>query len=81
MEQGHKRVTVKATGLWVGGGVEFCHSTCNASSIRRKAENESVLMGKECLNTRFLGSLCLPSYVRYYYMIYLTLTFCRTLYV
>ena len=30
-------------------GVEFHHSTYNASKIRQKALNGSVLMGTECL--------------------------------
>ena len=34
-------------------GVEICHLTRSASKIRRKRGNGSVLMGTECLNTRF----------------------------
>ena len=45
-------------------GVEFRRSTRNALRIRRKVENGSVLMGIECFNNYFAGSLGLPCYVR-----------------
>ena len=46
-------------------GVEFRHSTSNASRIRRKARNVNVLMETEYLNARFPGSQCLwdPNFV------------------
>ena len=43
-------------------GVNIRHSTRNASRIRRKVGNGSVLIGKECLNNRFPGYLCLPCF-------------------
>ena len=45
--------------------VEFHHLRSNPSRIRWKEGNGNVLMGTECLKTRFLGSLCLPCYVQY----------------
>ena len=45
-------------------GVEFRHSTRNASRIRWKVGNGCVLMGMECFNTRFPCSLCLLRYVQ-----------------
>ena len=44
--------------------MEFPYSTRNASRIRLRVGNGSVLMGTECLNTRFIGYLYLPYYVR-----------------
>ena len=45
-------------------GIEFRHSTCNASRVWRRLENESVLMGAEYLNTRFPGAPYRPYHVR-----------------
>ena len=44
-------------------GVGFHHSTRNASRVRQKEGNGSVLMRSECPNTRFPGSLCLSYFV------------------
>ena len=38
-------------------GVEFRHSTHNASGIWRKMGNASILTGTKCLNNRFPGPL------------------------
>ena len=43
--------------------VEFRLWTSNVLRIQRKVGNENVFIGTECLNTRFLGSLCLTWYV------------------
>ena len=45
-------------------GVKFRRSTLNVFRIRRKLGKGSVLMGTECFNARFPGSICLHCYVR-----------------
>ena len=36
--------------------------TVNETALPRN-QSEKIIMGTECLNTRFQGSLCLPCYV------------------
>ena len=46
-------------------GVKYRHSPCISLEFGEKIKNEtevSNLMGTECLETRFSGSLCLPFY-------------------
>ena len=45
-------------------GVEFRHSTRNASMISRKVGNDNVLMGTECLNTTFPFRLTLTKIIK-----------------
>ena len=40
-------------------GVDRCYETHNASGIRLKVGNGSVLMGMEYINTTYTGFLCL----------------------
>ena len=60
MAQELRRATVNATGCGFDSrpcAFKFRHSTCNASRIKRRVRNRSVLMVMECVNIRFPGSL------------------------
>ena len=61
--QGHKRSTVKAIGYAFNSHLKMW-IIVYFDMFSFKVGNWIILMGTECLNTRFLGSLCLHFYVR-----------------
>ena len=59
--RGSEIVNIFISSLWLQGIVLPLYT--HASRIRRKMGNGSVLVGTEWPNTRYPGSLCLPSYI------------------